>query len=58
MLYSAIDVSPCVYACGMCELYTCAAVLVKCLRTEWTDIYGIVFITLVKTCVEMKKDKD
>ena len=57
MLCSTHAVLPCVYVCGMCELYTCAAVHVKCLQTEWADIYDIVFITLLKTCVEMK-DKD
>ena len=58
MLCSTHAVLPCVYVCGMCELYTCAAVHVKCLQTQWADMYDIVFITLAKTCVEMKKDKD
>ena len=50
---------PCVYDCMYVAPVNCtAAVHVKCLQTEWADIYDIFVITLVKTCVEMQKDKD
>ena len=48
---------PSLYVCGMCQLYTCAAEHVKYLQTEWADMNDIIFITLVKMCMEMK-DKD
>ena len=53
MLYSTHAVLPCVYVCGMCKLYTCAV-----LHNKWLQTYDTVFVTLEKTCVETKKDKD